>query len=74
MILFLETFFDLSTSRKELCWRKSFLSMLLGAGGVRSTMGCHGHMCNGCEMHGPGCYLCDGYAIARSDSRWFISA
>lgn len=51
----------------------SFLRMLAGLGGVCSTRGCHGRVRKGCKMHGPGCFLCDGCAIARSDSRWLIS-
>lgn len=74
MVPFLVIFLDLGTSRMQLSWRKSFLSMLVGAGGICSTTGCHGHVCNGSKMHGPGCYLCDSNAIVGSDSRWFISA
>lgn len=74
MVPFLVIFLDLGTSKKQLSWRKSFLSMLVGACRVCSTKGCHGHLCNGCKMHGPGCCLCGSCAVVRSDSRCFISA
>lgn len=41
------------------------LSMLLGAAWVCSTKGHHGHLCNGCKVHGAGCCLCGSVQLWR---------
>lgn len=56
---------DLGTNKKQLSWRKSSLSMLLGADWVCSTKGHHGHLCNGCKVHRPGWCLCGNVQLWR---------